>query len=367
MSTKIKIGIIGVGQIGKAHIKRYAEIPDAEIVAIADINDEEAQHVASQYNIPNTYHNYRELISRDDILAVDVCLHNNFHRSVTIHAMEAGKHVYCEKPIAGSYIDAEEMVKASEKLGRKLYIQLSTLFSIETKAARTMIEQGMLGKIYHARSTGFRRRGRPYVDGYGTAQFVQKHVSAGGALYDMGVYHLSAMLYLIGNPKPERITGKTYQELVMDENRKMQSGYNVEELGVGFVKFSDGLTMDIIEAWAINFNKFEGSCVFGSSGGIRLDPFGYYFSQGDLDFDSEVDLGGFNWRLHSLRANADAYDSAEKHWIAALQERVPLIPAAELALNTMLISEGIYLSDRLGKEVSAEEVRSMSEPSFHEV
>lgn len=367
MNEKIKIGIIGVGQIGKAHVKRYMEIPEVEIVAIADINDEEAQLVAKQYNIPSIYHNYRELLKRDDILAVDVCLHNNLHRSVTINSLEAGKHVYCEKPIAGSYIDAEAMVKASEKYGRKLYIQLSTLFSIETKAAKTMIEQGMLGKIYHARSTGFRRRGRPYVDGYGTSQFVQKHISAGGALYDMGVYHISAMLYLLGNPKPERILGKTYQELDMDEKRRIQSGYNVEELGIGLVSFSEGITLDIIEAWAINFNKFDSSCIFGSSGGIRLEPFQYYFSQGDLDFNSEVDLGGYNWRNHSLRNNADAYDSVERHWVAALQERIPLLPAAELALNTMLISEGIYLSDRLGKEVSAEEVKSMSNSTFLDV
>ena len=364
MNGKIKIGIIGVGQIGKAHLNRYKEIPDAEIVAIADINDEEAKSVAHQFNIPNIYHDYKNLIAREDIVAVDVCLHNNLHRSITINALEAGKHVYCEKPIAGSYIDGEAMVKASEKYDRKLYIQLSTLFSLETKAAKAIIDQGMLGRIYHARSSGFRRRGRPYVDGYGTSQFVQKHISAGGALYDMGVYHISAMLFMLGNPKPERISGKIYQELGMDENRRMQSGYNVEELGMGFVKFPDGVTLDIIEAWAVNLNKFDGSCIFGSTGGIRLDPFGYYFSQGDLDFNSEVDLGGYNWRIHSLRANPDAYDSVEKHWIAALQERVPLLPAAEIALNTMLISEGIYLSDRLGKEVTYEEVRSMSESTY---
>ena len=81
---------------------------------------------------------------------------------------------------------------------------------------------------------------------------------------------------------------------------------------------------------------------------------------GDLDLDATADMEGFDWRLHSLRANPDAYDSAQQHWAAALQGRVPLLPCAELALNTMLISEGIYLSDRLGREVTADEVRQNS-------
>ena len=123
---------------------------------------------------------------------------------VTVAALEAGKHVYCEKPMAGSYIDAEVMCLKAIETGRKLSIQSRLLFETETKAARAIIDQGFLGKRYHARSYGFRRRGRPYVDGYGTPTFVQKELASGGALYDMGVYHIIQMLYLLDNPKPLR-------------------------------------------------------------------------------------------------------------------------------------------------------------------
>ena len=360
MKEIIRIGMIGVGQIGKAHLKKYADIPAAQIVAIADINEAEARRVGSQYGIDHIYTDFHEMLRRDDIEAVDVCLHNNLHRMATIAAFEAGKHVFCEKPMAGAYIDAEAMYQAAQRTGRLFSIQLSTLFSQETKAAKAIIDLDLLGKIYHARSLGFRRRGRPYVDGYGSAQFVQKNISAGGALFDMGVYHIAAMLYLLGNPVPERISGKVYQEMEMDNDRREASGYNVEELGLGFIKFPGGLTLDIIESWAINLDKMDGSSIFGSKGGLRLEPFGYFFSQGDLDLNAAGDLGGFNWRLHSLRSNPDAYDSPQQHWIASLQGRVDLLPTAELALTTMLISEGIYLSDKLGCEVSVEEVRAMS-------
>ena len=153
----------------------------------------------------------------------------------------------------------------------------------------------------------------------------------------------------------------------MDEARKQTSGYNVEELGLGFVRLQDNLTLDIIESWAIHLDKFEGCSVVGNKGGVRLEPFGFFQNQGDVDFNVSADMGGFDWRLHSLRANADAYDSPQHHWVAALQGRVELLPTAELALNTMLISEGIYHSNRLGREVSAEEVMTMSQSTAKEL
>jgi len=360
-ARKIRIGIIGVGQIGKSHVREYEPIPGAELIAVADIDKAEAQRVAELHGIPNVYTDFRELLARDDIEAVDVCLHNNLHMPVTVAALEAGKHVYCEKPMAGAYVDAEAMVQKAQQVGRKLAIQLRTLFSRETKAARTLIDRGLLGRVYHARSTGFRRRGRPFVDGYGSPAFVQKQNASGGALYDMGVYHIANMLYLLDNPEIVRISGKIFQETSMDAQRRAVSGYNVEELGLGFVRLHDGITLDIIEAWAIHLDGFEGSYVVGRDGGVRLEPFGYFHNIGDLDVDSAANLDRFDWRLHNVRENGDAYDSPQRHWIAALQGRVELLPTAELALSTMLISEGIYLSDKLGREVTADEVRASSQ------
>jgi predicted dehydrogenase len=287
------------------------------------------------------------MLKRDDLDAVDVCLHNNLHMPATVAILQSGRHVYCEKPMAGAYADALTMYQTAKETGKKLSIQLSTLFSKETKAAKAMIDMGMLGKIYHARSTGFRRRGRPYVDGYGTDKFVKKEIAAGGAMYDMGVYHIANMLYLLGNPAILRISGKTYQETDIDEGRFKLSGYNVEELGLGFVRMEKNISLDIIESWAIHLNDFEGCSVVGSKGGIRLEPFGIY-------------LGNFDYRLHQVRENDNAYDSAQHHWVASLQGKVDLLPTAELALNTMLISEGIYLSEKLDREVTVEEVKDNS-------
>jgi predicted dehydrogenase len=311
--AKLRIGIIGCGQIAQHHLTNWAGLADqVEVVAACDINPTALDTSAEKYD------RAKKLLERDDLDAVDVCLHNNLHISAAVAVMESGKHCYCEKPMAGAYKDALTMIETSRRTGKKLHIQLSNIYLPETRAAKELIEAGQLGDVYHARSTGFRRRGRPFVDGYGSDNFVRKHISAGGALYDMGVYHISQLLYLLGNPKPERVTGKTYQKIAMHEERRASSGFNVEELGVGFVRFAGGLSMDIIEAWAINLDTIEGSTIVGSKGGVRIHPFGFYSSSGDLDLNATSHLDSAKQRWDKVQGTWAPYASSQAHWAAVL-------------------------------------------------
>ncbi len=368
---KLKVGIIGAGQIAtKSHLPKYADMQDeVEIVAIADVREEVAKERAEQFGIPNVYTDFRKLLERDDLDSVDVCLHNNLHMPVTIEALKAGKHVYCEKPIAGSYADGKKMLEAAKETGKKLYIQLAMIFKPETRAAKRMIDAGELGKIYHSRTYHLRRRGRPYVDGYGTAQFVQKEHASGGALIDIGIYNISQMLYLMGNPQAELVSGITYQEVDMDEERRASGGYNVEEFGGALVRFPGGVTMDIMVTWAAHIDQFATSIVLGSNGGIKLsDPPVYYNYKNGLCLDAEMGTG-FMVRQEKLldAALARSWETPQHHWVAALKGRVELIPAAEIALNTMRISEGIYLSSKLGREVTLAEIEEASESTAMKV
>lgn len=363
----IRIGIIGVGQIGKKHLEKYLQMSDVEVVAIAGHDQGRTEQVARDYKINFWTKDFHELLARDDIDGVSVCLHNNLHKPVTVAALETGKHVLCEKPMAGSYRDAEAMLAAARSAKKMLSIQLSTLFESETKAARAAITAGWLGKPYYANSAGSRRRGRPYVDGYGTPAFVQKSQAAGGALYDMGVYHIASILHLLDNPAVLRISGRTYQETPIDSDRFRSSGYDVEELSLGFVHLERNITLSIMEAWAIHLDQLGSSFIVGSLGGIRLKPLGLFRSVGDLDINATADLQAFEYRLHNVREHGITYDGPQEHWISALRGEVPLLPTAEIGLNTMLISEGIYLSDQLGREVTANEVMEKSKSTSIDV
>jgi predicted dehydrogenase len=359
----IRIGIIGCGQIAQTHFSNYANIPEAKVIACADIKPEAADTSAKKFGVPNVYYTAQEMLKRDDLDAIDVCLHNNLHMPATVAALESGRHVYCEKPMAGAYRDALTMLETAKKTGKKLHIQLAGLYSGEVRAAKELIDAGALGEVYYARSNGHRRRGRPFIDGYGQPAFVQKQNSAGGALYDMGVYHISEILHLLGNPKVERVTGKTYQKMPMDPKRKESSGANVEEIGMGFVRFAGDLSMDILEAWSIHLDSFEGSFIVGSEGGVRLRPFAFHRSYGDLDISggASMDSAKYRWRkLRTKDGDTDTRDSSQRHWISVLRGEDDLLPTAEIALNTMLISQGIYLSEKLGREVTADEILEAS-------
>jgi predicted dehydrogenase len=361
MPGELKIGIIGTGQIGKQHLKKWQEVPGVRILAVCDIDEAEARRVAAEYKVPRVLKDFRDLLALKGIVAVDVCLHNNLHAPVSTAALEAGKHVYCEKPLAGSYVDAQRMVEAADKTGRKLHMQLATLYSMETRAAKRFVDDGNLGRIYYAKSSSYRRRGRPYVDGYGTPRFVQKAIAAGGALYDMGVYHIGQVLYLLDNPAVKTISGATYQKTAMYEDRRKKGKYDVEELGIGLARLGGGVTFFIEEAWAIHLGGTDGSKIAGTRGGLTLGPpLAFHTTESDLELNATLDLAAAEYRWGKCIPHSDAYKHSQDHWAAALRGEVPLLPTARIGLATMLISEGIYLSQKLGREVTPEEVMQHS-------
>ena len=155
--SKTRIGIIGCGQIDQHHFKTYQGIDDAEVIACADIDPVALATTAKTFNIPHTHSTAQELLRRDDLDAVDVCLHNNLHMPAAVAVLESGRPCYCEKPMAGSYRDAQTMLETAQRLGQKLHIQLAGIYSNEVRSARELIDAGALGEVFYARSNGHRR------------------------------------------------------------------------------------------------------------------------------------------------------------------------------------------------------------------
>ncbi|MHB9032798.1 MAG: Gfo/Idh/MocA family protein [Anaerolineae bacterium] len=365
MADKVRIGVIGTGIIGKSHIKTYQDIPEAEIVALADIREDEAQRVAQEYKIGSVYKDYHELLNRDDIQAVDVCLHNRLHTPVTVDALQAGKDVYCEKPMSWCYRDAKVMEETARKLGRKLHIQLATIYAAECRAAKKLIDAGELGEIYYAKASHYRRRGRPFVDGYATPAFVQRSASGGGAMLDMAVYHISRILFLLDNPQVLSISGNTYQMVDnMYADRRESSKYDVEELGMGLVRLAGGKTFFMEEAWAIHSDQPDGDHIYGTKGGLRVEPLTFFNTLADIEMDSTFDVKSADWRWHACDPTTAALDQSQRHWVSALLGRVPLINTAKIALNTALITECVYLSSKVKREVTVEEINQTEPESY---
>jgi len=362
----IRIALIGTGVIAHQHMEHYKGMEGVYIVAACDLNEKKLNAFCDKWDIPNRYTDYRELLKRDDITAVDVCLHNNLHAPISIAVMAAGKHCYCEKPMAGSYTDAAAMQEAAYQYGVKLHIQLAMIYGGQSIAAKKLVDSGRLGNIYHARSYGYRRRGRPFVDGYAEKEFVSSHWAGHGALYDMGVYHISQLLYLLGMPEVKSVSGAVYRELDMDDKRRIESGYDVEELGAGLVKFSNGLTMDILESWAIHGGEFPQSTIHGSKGGLQFcmknggPSLVYYQEIEGYPAETTLDISAEQYRRLQLNPTLSVYEHSQAHWIGVLRGECEPIDTPHIALQTMLVSEGIFLSGKLGREVTAGEIPALS-------
>lgn len=358
MGDRVRIGIIGTGQIAKAHLQRYAQIPEAEIVAVCDIREDEMMRVAGQYQVPHTYADYHDLLKREDIDSVDVCVHNFLHAPVTIDALEAGKNVYCEKPMSWTYGESKSMYEVAQRTGKKLHIQLATIYAKETKAAKRLLDNGHLGDIYYIKCYTHRRRNRPFVDGYGTKEFVNTRTSGGGTLLDMAVYTLGRMMYLFDAPEILTVSGVHNQRTDMYDDRRQVSGYNVEEMGAGLVRLANGVTLFLETCWAIHSAPPEGDQIMGSKGGVRIDPFAYFTTISDMEMDGAFDLETANWRWHQVNPIVEGYDDSQKHWIWAQLGRVPLLDTARYALRASQLVEGVYLSAAKGHEVTVEEIEA---------
>ena len=142
----------------------------------------------------------------------------------------------------------------------------------------------------------------------------------------------------------------------MYPDRRASSGYNVEEFGMGLARLEGGITFFVEEAWAIHSDQPDGDHIIGSTGGVRLDPFGYFTTLADMEMDSTFDLKQADWRWHQCAPMTAGYDDSQRHWIWAQLGRVPLLDTAGIALKTSFITEGVYLSSHYGREVTAAEI-----------
>ncbi|QPV61271.1 Gfo/Idh/MocA family oxidoreductase [Halosimplex litoreum] len=379
----VDIGIVGAGNRGVAHADSYGEVDGANVVAVADIDEEAAAELAADHGAA-VYGDFRDMLDDAGVDAVSVCVHNNLHRPVAEAAADAGAHIFTEKPMAATYTDAKAMAEAADAAGVHIGVQNYDLFDDETRAASRLVDGGELGEPYYARGVFSRRRGRPYIDGYGTPGFVSKDSAGGGPVIDIGTYVLGQLLYLLGNADVERVGGATFEKTEdayaaeqVGENRDTytgrldESGYDVEDSGVGMAHLADGSVLELRAAWHM-YLPDRPSVVAGSQGGLQLDPFEFYTTTGDYEATVSLDLDEYE-RRQGLIAG-DGYETEDTgdqfaHWIDTIEGDVDgePIPTGDLALNSMRIMEGIYLSQEAGRELTAEEIAERSESTAVEL
>lgn len=359
----LRIGIIGCGGIANGkHLPSLAAQKDlAVMTAFCDEIEERASEAAAKYGIPDSkvYTDYKELLKDNTIDVVHVLTPNSSHSEITVAALEAGKHVMCEKPMAINSAEAKLMLEAAERTGKKLTIGYQNRFRNDSRALKQACEQGELGDIYLGKAHAVRRRGVPT---WGVFMDIEKQ--GGGPLIDIGTHALDLALWMMDNYKPKLVVGSAFQKL-KDKSEGNVFGpwnkdeYKVEDSAFGYIKMENGATIMLEAAWALNMiNTKEAQVTLcGTEAGAEM--FGdAWDNKGYITFNStkfgqmiETNTSTGGGVAYYEGGSVSAGELEAKQWLEAIiYDREPLVKP-EQAFAVTQILEAIYESSKTGKAV----------------
>lgn len=350
MAKKLKVGIVGVGSIYRSHVPGWQGSPDAELVALADINPVQLNKVGDELGVKLRYEKAEDLYANKDIDIVDICTASQYHAPLAIAALEAGKHVLCEKPLAPKPSDIKKMIAARDKSKVLLMAAQHMRFQAASQALKEEVVAGRLGDVYHARGWMLRRASAPARPSY-----VSKQHAGGGACLDIGVHILDLTLWLMGNPRPVAVTGIAQDKLAkmpgtfLGKGNPIPESWDVEEFAAGFVRMDNGATLILEVSWLLHHPTDSNECriwLYGTKAGgtwpeLRLTTTNAAAKRHE-DHTLKVSEG-----MEAHAAECVAFADAVAHGKPA-----PVPP--EQSLDVGLILDGLYQSSVSGREVAIE-------------
>jgi predicted dehydrogenase len=356
-SNKLRIGIIGCG-VGILHLQGFAENPRAEVVAIAGLDQDRCHELAKQFNVPRVYREYQELIADPDVDAVTVAVPNILHVPVSLAALEAGKHIMVEKPLAPTSVEAQTIIDAAREAGKVLGVVFNRRGRQDVQLVKREVERGHFGGIYHARAFWMRRSGIP---GLGT-WFTSKEMAGGGPLIDLGIHVLDMALWVLGNPRARRVSAATYAKLGPQGRGQWLGGrfkvipgetYEVEDFATAFIRFDGDLTLQLDASWAAYTGHGDdfGMALLGDKGGAEIHARDYA-QTGTLRFFGEID--GVPTITEPRLLERHGHGEVFRNFIESVLDGTPMSPTGEEGLDRVRLIEAIYRSAELGREVEVE-------------
>jgi len=351
MKRKLKIGIVGLGAIGKVHADAYSRCDGAEMTALCDIEPIRLAEQAEKYGVQGRFRNFRDLL-KTDVDAVSICVGNTLHRDFALAALQAGKHILLEKPMAMNARQAGDIVAAQKKARRVVQIGMVYRQALEARTVREDVLAGRLGEIYHMRAVLIRRRGIPGLGGW----FTTKALSGGGPLIDIGVHWFDLCLHMSNLWNPTRVSAMTYAKFGprMQGYRyvSMWAGppnfkgkFDVEDYATGLVRFGRKATLSFEISWAANSEGGGFVELLGDKGGVRL------LDGKPLTFLTERDSRVVN--VVPLTAQEGNRFHAEiDAFIAACRGEQPPAATAEEGRTVMRLMDAVYASAKSGREVA---------------
>lgn len=261
---RLRVGVVGL-KVGKSHLADYAASKSVEEIVACDVNEQELAEVCGKYSIEKSYTDFAAMLAKEKLDAVSIALPNKLHMPMAIQALEAGCHVLCEKPMARTAAEAEKMLAASRRCGKKLMINFNQRFIPEVQAYKDLIDSGMLGEIYFARTEWHRRCGVPRWYN------LTRENCGGGALIDLGVHRLDLALWLCGYPEPAWVLGNSFSKVEVQES----PGFELEDFAAAMIRAKNGCMIELETSWASHReSEMVSTRLCGSKGGMLISSEG---------------------------------------------------------------------------------------------
>ncbi len=342
----LRIGIVGAGNIARsAHLPAYQQLTNCKPVAICDIDFERAKSLAAEFGIAEVYSSVEEMLEKSDIDAVDICTWNNAHKDVLIAAANKGKHVMCEKPLAMNLSDALLMEEAVKKNDIVFFLAVPSRFGYANMYLRELYDKGELGDVYYSKTTNIRRRGTP------SGWFTDKKTSGGGPIIDIGIHRIDAAWYLMGTPKPTRVSANVYNNIGDYQTKGVgrwqgtpcpDNRFDCEDSGAGVIHFENGATMLFEASWAINAPEKSETLICGTKAGATIEPLVIYGERNEYLSTDSINVNPANDKVKlEIEHFADCALKGIK------ETKYPI----EQAVDMQRMLQAIYDSAETGKEI----------------
>ena len=354
----LNVAVIGLGWPGQRHLEGYLKIPFVTVAAICDMSETLLASTHARFPAVETAtRDYQSILARPDIDAVSICLPNWLHAPVSIEAIQAGKHVLCEKPLANTLAEGERLTAAVHASDRIFMLALNNRFRVEIQALKRTIDAGTLGEIYYAKSGWMRRRWGGTVRGW----FMEKEKSGGGPLIDLGVHMLDLALWLMGSPKATRVSGAVYDKLAK-EMGALLGPLDIEDLGAGMIHLDNDATIFLETSW---MGYIEQEHVFtellGTRGGAKYERWGREaptmqpappFQLFTTIADEQINAIPTHIILTPEEMLLASFANEMRHIAECVRDNVQPIATVDQGLEILRILDAIYRSSAEGREVT---------------
>lgn len=347
------IAVIGCGRIAQnSHLPALMRIDGVRVKYACDLIPEKAENAVRKFGCGQAITDYRIALNDPEVEAVWILTQNSVHYTAAMDALRAGKHVFCEKPIAVDYSLACEMAKEAERTGKLLNIGVCNRYQKSVEMIEALNASGKLGKVYHVYCSFRSYRSIPGLGG----AFTTKAESGGGVLIDWGIHFLDLILYVLGGAKLKTVTCDTYSEMAKNmkdyvyksmwaEDTKNLCGVNdVEDMVTGYIR-TDKASISFNGAWAQNIGENDMFIDFmGDKGGIRLR----YCE----DFDWWTVEDGMLMKKQPIYKIPDMYEKEDEAFLCAMETGEHTKTHIDNILESAKLLQALYDSAEQRKELS---------------